>query len=262
MIHKVLIGWDPRETEAFEVAKFSIKSRCESARVAPLKLSDLEWLLQRPIEKRDGKMYCPISQAPMATEFAISRFCVPYLCKGWALFADCDIVCTVDISELFALSDPKYAVMCVQHQQQVKPGETKMDGQIQTAYNRKNWSSIVLFNCDHPSNQKLTRTALNTWPGRDLHAFKWLDDSEIGELPPEWNHLVGVSPGPMEQAKILHLTTGGPWFRDWKGGPADQIWLNEYQKSQQEARKSKCSVPEKEADLEAISGKNQPVEMS
>lgn len=159
----------------------------------------------------------------MATEFAISRFCVPFLQKsGWALFVDCDIVCLDDIENLFALADPQYAVMVVKHNQE-SGAVTKMDGQVQTYYSRKNWSSVMLFNCGHPSHQNLTLEALNTWPGRDLHAFKWLKDDEIGALPTEWNWLVGVQEQP-HKPKIAHFTLGGPWLKNWKPQLFDSIW--------------------------------------
>lgn len=179
----------------------------------------------------------------MATEFAVSRFCVPFLAKsGWALFVDSDIVCQADILELFQLAaDPdsqKHAIMVVKHQQAKGPA-IKMDGQLQTFYARKNWSSVVLWNCDHPAHKALTRAALNEWPGRDLHAFKWLKDEDIGELAPRWNQLVGVETTvrfggrefpqefPSSLPGILHFTLGGPWLPDWKGGPLDDVWLRE-----------------------------------
>lgn len=227
----VYMGWDPREKIAYDVARYSILRRSsspKSVQVLPLELNKpaIKDILTRPIEFKDGKLWCPISEAPMATEFAISRFCVPFLKNnGWALFCDCDILCLTDIKEIFDLADEKYAVMVVKHNH--NPSETlKMDNQIQTTYSRKNWSSVILWNCGHPSNKKLTLENLNTWPGRDLHAFKWLNDDEIGELPPEWNFLVGVTPE-IESPKILHYTLGGAWFKDWKINDYDKIWLSE-----------------------------------
>jgi hypothetical protein len=219
----IYIGWDPNETEAFKVAQHSIESNSSSnVNIIPLKLSELE-ILQRPIERKDGKLWCPISEAPMATEFAISRFAVPFLQKeGWALFCDCDIVCDADIAELFALADDKYAVMVVKHKQETG-SDTKMGGQVQTYYSRKNWSSVVLWNCGHEANKRFTLENLNSWPGRDMHAFKWLSDEEIGELPASWNYLVGVSKDPTD-IKIAHFTLGGPWIENWQGGPMDHLW--------------------------------------
>ncbi len=225
---RIFVGYDSREREAYEVA---IGSICRRASV-PVWISRLELknlpMLTRPIEQRDGKMWDPISQAPMATEFAVSRFCVPFLSSHqWALFCDCDIVCLEDIAQLFRdyTADPKYAVMVAKHGTEGTAG-TKMDGQVQTVYPRKNWSSVVLWNVDHPANRRLTLEHLNTWPGRDLHAFKWLEESEIGELPVSWNYLVGVYRQEMK-IDLAHFTLGGPWLPGWKGGPMDELWLKE-----------------------------------
>ncbi len=239
-MNQIYLGWDRREAEPYMVACKSILARTDarSVHITPLMLSNLP-MLTRPIEWKDGRMWCPISQAPMATEFAISRFCVPFVVRNlaldatthpypsqWALFMDSDIVCLADINELFALADDRYAVMVVKHKQESGP-DTKMDNQAQLYYSRKNWSSVVLWNCAHPSHARFTLEHLNTWPGRDLHAFKWLEDSEIGELPPEWNHLVGISKFNLVLPKLLHFTLGGPWFKDWKGGSMDETWIAE-----------------------------------
>lgn len=230
--HPIYIGWDSREIAAWDVARHSFRSRISSPiRVLPLKLSSLSHILTRPIERVDGKMWCPISQAPMSTEFAISRFCVPHLQReGWALGVDCDVVCLADVQELFDLADERYAVMVVKHKQETG-SDTKMDGQKQVYYNRKNWSSVILWNCSHPANRNLTLEALNTWPGRDLHAFRWLDDSQIGELPPEWNVLAGINDiADISSVKLLHFTLGGPWLPNWKGSKLDDVWLSERQR--------------------------------
>jgi Lipopolysaccharide biosynthesis proteins, LPS:glycosyltransferases len=248
MKYTIYMGYDPREALAYDVAQHSILSRTdpEEVEIIPLNLENVEVkeILTRPIERRDGKLWCPISQAPMATEFAISRFCVPFLQDhGWALFIDSDVICLGDIRELFALANPAYSVMCVKHEQKVKDGETKMDGQLQTFYARKNWSSCVLWNCDKHicGNSKLTLKALNTWLGRDLHAFKWLHDYEIGELPKKWNHLVGVGVGPDSDDLhgVLHFTLGGKWLPGWKGGTMDFFWEEE-----RAAMESSCKSPE------------------
>jgi len=227
-MNRIYIGYDQREDMACQVADHSIRTRTKAS-LEIYKLALLTCpMLTRAIERREGKLWCPISQAPMATEFAISRFCVPFLRReGWALFMDCDMLCRGDINELFELADNQYAVMVVKHNQSGGVA-TKMDGQVQTYYNRKNWSSVILWNCEHTAHKNLTLEALNTWPGRDLHAFKWLKDEEIGTLPLEWNYLVDVSPVPFNRSvKMLHYTLGGPWFPDWKGGSADELWINE-----------------------------------
>lgn len=236
MKYKIYMGWDPREESAYEVSKFSILERAalNSVSILPVELIAVKHILKRPIEKRGNQLWDPISDAPMSTEFAVSRFCVPFLChSGWALFIDSDILCLTDIAELFALADDKYAVMCVKHNH--VPTEKFHDGgMIQTVYKRKNWSSVMLFNCSHPGNKNLTLEALNTWPGRDLHAFKWLKDEEIGELPAEWNFLVGVNEGKLLDQKLLHYTNGTPaWGESYEAQPTDWVWNREYDRMKQ-----------------------------
>lgn len=197
--------------------------------VNPIVLPDLraKGLYTRPTSHVDGRLWDAVSGAPMATEFAISRFFLPLIagCQGWALFADCDVLARRDVADLFALADDRYAVMCVKHPPSFATGE-KMDGQAQLAYPRKNWSSVMLWNLAHPSHHFLTTSTLNRTPGRDLHAFCWLKDEEIGALPPEWNWLEGVSP-PLADPAIVHLTRGGPWFPEWQGVEYAEAWFAE-----------------------------------
>lgn len=207
---RVYIGFDAREADAYDVAQASLLRHCPSAVVTPLVADRLSacGLLRRPQDRR-GIVYDIPSNAPQSTDFAISRFLVPHLAQtGFALFVDADMLFEADVSELFALADPTKAVQVVKHDH--APAETvKMDGQPQVAYPRKNWSSVMLFNCDHPANRRLSLQDVNERPGRDLHAFYWLHDDEIGALPPAWNWLVGVQPKP-ETVKIAHYTLGIP----------------------------------------------------
>jgi hypothetical protein len=240
----VYVGWDPREVAAFDVTVATLKARASvPVRVVPLKRRRLEraGLLTRvvqPVAAGDrrlvsgrwytfpaGTLWDVTSGAPMATEFAVSRFLVPALAQsGWALFVDCDVVFLGDVAELLEVADPQYAVQVVKHGE--LPGEgLKMDGQPQLAYPRKNWSSVVLWNCDHAGNRRLTLREVNGWPGRDLHAFRWLADEHIGSLPAGWNWLVGVQPRPPDP-KVAHFTLGGPWLPGWKGAEHDQLWVS------------------------------------
>ena len=227
---KIYIGWDPRERKAYDTARKSILQRTKAiVNIIPLELSNpkIKSILTRPIEQKDGKLWCPVSQAPMSTEFAISRFCVPFLQKtGWGLYCDCDILCRADIQELFNLADDRYAVMVVKHNHHPKDGTIKMDSQIQTCYPRKNWSSVVLWNCEHSQNKKLTLDVLNLWPGRELHAFHWLKEDVIGSLPKEWNHLVGVDP-PNPKAKLAHFTLGLPNMAGYENCEFSSEWREE-----------------------------------
>ena len=221
---RVFIGYDAREHVAYRKAAASLRSvsgmRAEvldSERLAAV------GLLRRPVDHRGGRFYDLPSNAYASTEFAVSRFLVPILCQsGWALFTDCDVLFLRDVKELYPLRDPDKAVMVVKHNHQQEG--TKMDGQPQVSYPRKNWSSVMLFNCDHPANRRLTLQDVNERPGRDLHAFYWLHDSEIGELPRDWNWLVNVQDKP-ENVGIAHFTLGGPWLPNWEPQPFDDMWL-------------------------------------
>lgn len=222
---RVFMGHDPREQAAYDVAE---RSLWNSSGVAAEPLCEdrlrAHGLLWRPVDRR-GRMHDLTSGADQATEFAISRFMVPMLCQsGWALFADCDVVFLRDVHEMtLDHGDEAKAVYVVKHDHQ--PSEAwKMDGQTQSSYPRKNWSSVILWNCEHPAHRRLNLHTVNSMPGRWLHAFGWLHDSEIGDLPAEWNWLVGVQPKPAEPA-IAHYTLGGPWLPGWKDAEHDDIWL-------------------------------------
>jgi hypothetical protein len=225
----IWIGWDAREADAFAVAKASAKRRTIlPVSVNGVILNDLrrQGLYSRPTSLKDGRLWDDISDAPMSTEFACSRFLVPHLARsGWALFMDADVLVREDLSQLFAMADPDKAVMVVKHNH-APTGSTKMDGQVQTVYSRKNWSSVMLFNCEHPANRGLTVELVNTVPGRDLHRFCWLDDDEIGNLPKHWNHLVGempVNPG----AKVVHFTLGVPSMPGYEDCEFADEWRSE-----------------------------------
>jgi len=208
---KIFVGWDSREDIAFQSCKQSLLDTASiNLEIIPLKQREL---------KRDG-LYWRKSDKLSSTEFTFTRFLVPELTehKGWALFIDCDFIAVDDVKKLFDLRNDKYAVMCVQHD--YTPKElTKMDGQVQHQYPRKNWSSMMLFNCAHPSNKALTKELVNDpkIDGKYLHRFSWLMDSEIGEISHEWNWLVGWYKEPQDgKPKFIHYTEGGPWFEEYK----------------------------------------------
>lgn len=211
----IFIGFDPREAPGFAVTRHSIERRLiDPIRVRGVVLPELRaaGLYHRPTSLRDGRLWDDISEAPMSTEFAISRFLVPHLAgSGWALFMDSDMLARTNVDALFRQIDPDKAVMVVKHDHRPE-NKTKMDRQIQTAYPRKNWSSVMLINVDHVANKALTPALVNAVPGRDLHRFCWLDDAEIGELAPEWNWLAGHSDPAIDPA-IVHFTDGVPLTR-------------------------------------------------
>lgn len=226
----VYIGYDEREADAYAVAEYSLRRHArQPINVIPLRVDLLaaRGLLRRPTDRR-GLIYDFYSNAPCATDFAISRFLVPIIHQsGWALFVDCDVVFAADVAELFAIADESKAVMCVQHENGHKQG-IKMDGQVQLLYRRKNWSSVCLYNCSHPANRRLSLQDVNERPGRDLHGYYWLNDAEIGALPSEWNWLVGMQPKPANP-KIAHYTLGTPSMTpELRNSEHAELWFAEY----------------------------------
>lgn len=223
-MNSIFIGFDPREAGAFAVACHTVRKHLtQPLPVRGLILSQLQkaGLYTRPTRKRingDGhlEMVDELSIRPdydgrISTEHAIARFLVPHLAKtGLALFMDGDTLVRGNIARVFEKLDHKKAIHCVKHRHEPE-ASTKMDGQVQVGYARKNWSSFVIFNLWHPANRSLTLEMVNTVPGADLHRFCWLDqhggEELIGELDAGWNYLVGVSPH-MDNPKVAHYTLG------------------------------------------------------
>ena len=224
----VFIGFDPSELIASAVASASIRATTvKHVDVRRLALDEIRakgWYT-RPTEHRDGQLWDVLSEAPMSTEHAIARFWVPALMqrRGWALFTDGDVLFRDDVMALFALADARYAVQVVQHPPLLDTAQKKT-GHVQTVYQRKNWSSVVLWNCPHPAHDALTPKVLNTWPGRDLHRFAWLDDALIGALPSRWNWLANVS-APDSNPAIVHYTLGMPYLEGHREDPFADEWF-------------------------------------
>ena len=237
---KIFIGYDSREDIAYQIAKYSILNTAkspENIEIIPLKLKDL----------REQGIYRREEDKLGSTEFTFSRFLIPYLCdyKGWALFIDCDFLFKVDVARLFEQVEDKYAVMCVHHDYAPAEGE-KMDGKQQTQYPRKNWSSMVLWNCSHPDNKKITKEVVNNpaTTGKYLHRFSWLNDSVIGKISHEWNWLVGWYKEPQHgQPAALHYTEGGPWFKEYQRCEYAIDWLLTERQYQKNRSKNKIQKP-------------------
>lgn len=217
---RVFVGYDSRETIAYEVCAHSLERRAS----IPV---DVRPIVQE--EMRRQGLYWRAHDPLASTEFTYTRFLTPYLAgyQGWAIFCDCDFLWLADIADLVALADPTKAVMCVHHDH--RPIETvKMDGQTQTTYPRKNWSSLMLFNCAHPSVRQLTPEAANAETGAYLHRMQWAADEEIGAVPEGWNWLEGSCSRPARgQPEVVHFTRGGPWFDNWQDVDYGELWLAE-----------------------------------
>lgn len=202
-MNHIFIGWDSREAVAFDVCRASIIKHVSGA-------TSIRPLNQRAL--RAAGLYWRERDPLASTEFTYTRFLVPYqqAFRGWALFCDCDILFRADVSELFALADASKAVLVVKHDHR-PTATTKMGQALQTAYPRKNWSSVVLWNCGHPANRVLSPTTVNSRSGAYLHRFQWLSDGMIGELPLAWNYLVGYNTlAQVPDPKAVHFTEGIP----------------------------------------------------
>jgi hypothetical protein len=210
---RIFIGYDSKQPAAFATLAHSIYTRASKpVSIIPLTLKSLEGIYTRTRTVLES------------TEFSFTRFLVPYLCgygKDPALFMDCDMLCKVDIHTIMQdISEPR-PVWCVQHDYRTGAG-IKMIDQVQTPYEKKNWSSVMVF---YPYMcQALTPTYVNSATGLQLHQFQWTPQ-KLGALPLEWNWLVGEYPK-NDNAKILHYTLGGPWLHPYRDTDHAADWFN------------------------------------
>lgn len=212
----IYIGFDQVESVAWHTLAHSILARAS----IPIAIHPVKQSMMKDVYKRawDPKQ---------SNEFSFTRFLVPYLqgYNGWALFIDCDMLFRTDIKELFDLRDPFKAVQVCQHDYEPKT-DTKYLGAVQYKYPRKNWSSVMLFNCDHYDCKRLTPEYINTASGLDLHRLNWTKDEHIGSLPLEWNWLVHEYPY-NPNAKNVHWTIGGPYFHEYQDVDYSDEWFKE-----------------------------------
>jgi lipopolysaccharide biosynthesis glycosyltransferase len=213
MLH-VYIGYDPRESVAFYTLARSILQRSSApVSIIALMKNQLKGMYTRPRGPTES------------TEFSMTRFLVPALSefRGWSLYMDCDMLCRGDIAELAARIDGQEdkAVLVCKHDY-VPKTERKFLDQVQTRYARKNWSSLMLFNNERCG--ALTPDYVNSASGLDLHRFAWTEERRIGDLPLEWNWLVGEYPY-NPAAKIVHFTLGGPWFDEYRACDYADEWF-------------------------------------
>ncbi len=212
---RIFIGFDEREAAAFSVLAHSIVARAsEPVAITPLLLGQLRAVMTR---KRH-----PLQ----STDFSFSRFLTPYLSEysGWSLFMDCDMLMLDDVAKLWAMRDERYALQVVKHVH-VPKEDVKFLGAVQTKYEKKNWSSVMLMNCAKCT--ALTPEYVNRATGLELHQFKWLgSDDLIGAIPDRWNHLVGYD-APRADAALVHYTIGGPYFKEYEGCEYAREWWQE-----------------------------------
>ena len=211
----IFVGFDQREAIAYHTFVQSIIEKSSiPLSITPLAENNLD---QYSEKHTDG-----------TNKFTYSRFLVPYLMdfKGWAVFVDGDMVCLSDLKELKQYFNPKIAVCVVKHNYKTKY-KTKYFGQKNEDYPRKNWSSVIIWNCEHPKNKILTPTLIGHKEGSYLHRFQWLDDREIGELPKSWNWLA-IEYEEKKDLDLIHYTLGTPCFKDYSKKQLSEYWKKSY----------------------------------
>lgn len=208
---KLVVGFDQREAVAYHAFCQSVLEKA-SVPVSFLPLAE-NTLHDYHETHTDG-----------SNKFIYSRFLTPYLMnfEGWAIFADGDMICKDDMARLWGLRDESKAVLVVKHDYKTKAPK-KYFGNKNEDYPRKNWSSVILWNCAHSANRVLTPELIENQTGSYLHRFSWLTDSLIGELPREWNWLATEYPD-NDEAKIIHYTLGTPCLSDYKTAPMSEHW--------------------------------------
>ena len=213
-LNKIFIGYEPKEAIVYHVCVNSIIRNTKSPlSITPLALNNLSTYKET---HSDG-----------SNDFIYSRFLVPHLMgyKGWALFIDGDMIVREDINDLMMLKDDNKAVIVVKHDYKTKM-KKKYLGSKNEDYPRKNWSSVILWNCNHKINKILTPEYISQSTGAHLHRFNWIKDNLIGELPKEWNWLSDEY-GENKEAKLLHYTLGAPSFKDFAKTPMADVWHEE-----------------------------------
>lgn len=214
---KIVVGFDQRESVAYHTFCQSVIEN-SSAPVYFL-----------PLAKKNLENYNE-THTDQSNDFIYTRFLTPYLnnYEGWTLFADGDMICQSDIKELWDLRDESKALMVVKHDYQTK-ANIKYLGNKNENYPRKNWSSVILWNCSHPKHRILTPDFIQNQTGKYLHRFSWLNDDEIGELPKEWNWLAIEYPE-NKGAKLIHYTLGTPCFKEYENTDMSDIWYSAFER--------------------------------
>jgi lipopolysaccharide biosynthesis glycosyltransferase len=211
----LVVGFDQREAVAYHVFCQTIIDRATMP---------VQFL---PLAENTLNKYKEV-HTDGSNKFIYSRFLTPYLMNysGWAIFADGDMVCQADIAELWSLRDETKAVQVVKHDYKTKAAK-KYLGNKNEDYPKKNWSSLILWNCSHPENATLTPEFIQSQPGSFLHRFSWLRDDLIGELDAEWNWLAIEYPENLK-AKLIHYTLGTPCFKDYANESMSDVWKTCY----------------------------------
>ena len=214
-IADIVVGFDQKEAVAYHTFTQSVIEKSSiPTRFMPLSVGSLT--NYKEVHK-DG-----------SHDFIYSRFLVPYLMnfKGWAIYADGDMVCLEDIKKLWDLRDNKFAVQVVKHEYKTKV-KNKYWGNKNEDYPRKNWSSLILWNCEHLSHKILTPEFIQEQPGSFLHRFSWIKDIEIGSIEKEWNWLA-MEYEEKKDINLIHYTIGTPCFEEYQDKSLSSYWKKSF----------------------------------
>jgi hypothetical protein len=202
---RLFVGYDEREAAAYHVFCQSVIEHSS----IPVSFIPLHKKVLGAFDfQRDG-----------TNAFTFSRYLVPYLCdfRGWAIFCDGDMAITADIADLWEERlhhTFNKAVVLVKHDYQSRHSRKYVGSALESDnvnYPRKNWSSVMLWNCSHAANLVLAPSFVADKDPSYLHRFYWLKDDQIGELPSTWNYLVGEEAP--ASARLFHYTLGVPGFK-------------------------------------------------
>lgn len=211
-IPRIFTGWDVREARGWHAFAESVMEHCKQ----PVALIPL--LIDA---QRDG-----------TNAFTYSRFLVPHICdySGYAIFVDgADMIVNDDLANLWEYRSGWHAVQVVKHDYKTQHSRKYVGTEMEAAnadYPRKNWSSVILWDCGHYMNRCLTPEYVEKQSGAFLHRFGWLPDDRIGDLPAEWNWLADEY-GVNTAARILHWTAGIPAIRAYAQSPHAQAWFRQ-----------------------------------
>jgi hypothetical protein len=207
------IGYDKNEAIAYHVL---VQSIIENTSI-PVKIT--------PIIKKQIPEYTRKKSLLESTEFSMTRFLTPWLSdyEGWSMFIDCDFIFPGDLKELWDMRDDSFTVMVCKHDYTPKKSIKFLD-KIQSHYDRKNWSSLILFN--NGKCRSLSTDYVNSAEGFDLHQFKWVNDDDlIGNVPLSWNHLCEED-NQHHPPHGIHFTNGGPWFKGSRNTEYSNNWID------------------------------------
>jgi hypothetical protein len=218
----IFIGFDSTnigQELAFDICKRSILKNVKT----PDDIN-IHCLIKHDLEK---KGYFNRDDNTGSTEFTYTRFLAPFLCnyKGYAVFCDSDFLWNCDITDLLQYINKNLAISCVQHEYKECNHKFKMNGIKQEWYPRKNWTSLIVFNCEHPDVKKLNIENINSQSPQWLHRMHWTEDLNIGNIPHTYNYLVNYYDD-INHPNAIHYTDGGPWHFKYINTEFSQEWLN------------------------------------